>query len=97
MANAATQAPLITAWRRAGLLLAVAFFSALAGGCSSTSNGREAYFASRSDTVMYQPGTGATRVSLAPDSPFASNDRALAERNGPVTDVTRWSDEGLVP
>jgi|GEM_PF-6867935 hypothetical protein len=98
MANSATQAPLITAWRRAGFLLALVISSALAGGCSSTISGeREAYYASRRDTVMYRPGTGLARVSLPPDNPFDANNRALAERYGSVTDVTRWSDMGLMP
>jgi acetylornithine/succinyldiaminopimelate/putrescine aminotransferase len=95
MVNSAAQAPLITVRRGAGLLLALAFFSALAGGCSSSLTGREAYFAARSAGVMYQPGTGASRLSLAPPSVFGDNDLALAARNGPVTDVTRWTDAGL--
>ena len=97
MANSAALAPLITSRRGAGLLLAVVLFSALAGGCSSTGSGREAYFAARSDGVMYQPGSGASRLSLAPASIFGDNDLTLAARNGPVTDVTRWTDAGLEP
>jgi hypothetical protein len=82
---------------RAGVLLPLALVLAIfTGGCSSSSSGREAYFEARTATVMFQPGSGETRLSLSNDSPFG-NDVALAERNGPMTDITRWSDAGLEP
>jgi hypothetical protein len=64
-------------------LLAAASLTLLAaalslGGCSTASTGREAYFASRADTVMFGAGTGETRVSVGLDSPFG-NDVGLAD------------------
>jgi hypothetical protein len=65
--------PLLAA---ASLILIAA--APLLGGCSTASTGREAYFASRAATVMFTPGSGETRVSVGPDTPFG-NDVGLAD------------------
>jgi hypothetical protein len=63
---------------RAAASLALATAGLLWGGCSMASTGREAYFASRANAVMFGPGSGETRVSVGPDTAFGT-DMALTD------------------
>lgn len=76
--DAAAQHSSSSPFGRAAAVLALIAGAWLLGGCSTASAGREAYFHSRTNMVMFGPGSGETRVSVGPETPFG-NDLALAD------------------